>query len=72
MQQVTDVLGALPPALGRLGWSATIVLPRYRGVSAGHLIETFPVSIGGFTRDGRGYVTVSEGVHPPLHRFVAP
>jgi hypothetical protein len=26
----------------------------------------------GFTRDGRGYVTVSEGLHPPLHRFVAP
>jgi hypothetical protein len=26
----------------------------------------------GFTRDGRGYVTVSEGSHPPLHRFVAP
>jgi hypothetical protein len=26
----------------------------------------------GFTRNGRGYVTVSEGVHPPLHRFVAP
>jgi hypothetical protein len=26
----------------------------------------------GFTRDGRGYVTLSEGVHPPLHRFVAP
>ena len=26
----------------------------------------------GFTRDGRGYVTVSEGVHPVLHRFVAP
>jgi hypothetical protein len=26
----------------------------------------------GFTLDGRGYVTVSEGSHPPLHRFVAP
>ena len=26
----------------------------------------------GFTRDGRGYVTLSEGAHPPLHRFVAP
>jgi hypothetical protein len=26
----------------------------------------------GFTRDGRGYLTLSEGVHPPLHRFVAP
>jgi hypothetical protein len=26
----------------------------------------------GFARDGRGYVTVSEGAHVPLHRFVAP
>ena len=26
----------------------------------------------GFTRDGRGYVTLSEGVHAPLHRFIAP
>jgi hypothetical protein len=26
----------------------------------------------GFTRDGRGYVTLSEGVHAPIHRFVAP
>jgi hypothetical protein len=26
----------------------------------------------GFTHDGRGYVTVSEGSHPALHQFVAP
>jgi hypothetical protein len=26
----------------------------------------------GFTRDGRGYVTASEGAFPPLHDFVAP
>jgi hypothetical protein len=26
----------------------------------------------GFTRDGRGYVTLSEGAHAPIHRFVAP
>jgi hypothetical protein len=26
----------------------------------------------GFTRDGRGYVTVSEGAHQSLHRFAAP
>ena len=26
----------------------------------------------GFTRDGRGYVTASEGASPALHRFVAP
>src|SRR5207253_3645263 len=50
---LADVLGALPPALARLGWSATVVLPRYRGVTvmAGAPVETFPVTIGGFTRD---------------------
>jgi hypothetical protein len=26
----------------------------------------------GFTRDGRGYLTVSEGVHATMHRFLAP
>jgi hypothetical protein len=26
----------------------------------------------GFTRDGRGYVTVSEGAHAALHQFLAP
>ena len=26
----------------------------------------------GFTRDGKGYVTLSEGAHVPLHRFIAP
>src|SRR5258708_32085383 len=46
-----DVLGALPSALARLGWDVTVALPRYRGVSDGTLRETFPVSVGGFTRD---------------------
>src|SRR6185295_15266373 len=48
---LADVLGALPPALQRLGWDATVVLPRYRGVTAGALVATFPVTSGGFTRD---------------------
>jgi starch synthase len=48
---LADVLGALPPALARLGWSATVVLPRYRGVDAGTFVESFSVSVGGFTRD---------------------
>src|SRR6202007_2856329 len=48
---LADVLGALPPALQRLGWDARVALPRYRGVSAGTLVETFPVTVGGFTRD---------------------
>ncbi len=48
---LADVLGALPPALARLGWDATLVLPKYRGVSAGALVASFPVSVGGYTRD---------------------
>ena len=48
---LADVLGALPPALARLGWDATVALPRYRGVTAGTLIERVPVSVGGFTRE---------------------
>src|SRR5262245_57742628 len=31
---LADVLGALPPALARLGWDATVALPKYRGVDA--------------------------------------
>ncbi|MCU1382953.1 MAG: glgA [Acidobacteria bacterium] len=52
---LADVLGALPPALQRLGWDATVVLPRYRGVTAGTVVDTFPVTSGGFTRDTRFY-----------------
>ena len=48
---LADVLGALPPALARIGWDATVVLPKYRGVAAGTSIETFPITVGGFTRD---------------------
>src|SRR4051794_35694716 len=52
---LADVLGALPSALQRLGWDATVVLPRYRGVSGGALLETFPVTVGGYTRDAGFY-----------------
>src|SRR5476649_1112039 len=52
---LADVLGALPPALQRLGWEATVVLPRYRDVAAGSLRETFPVTVGGYTRDAGFY-----------------
>jgi starch synthase len=52
---LADVLGALPSALQRLGWDATVVLPRYRGSRAAELVESFPVSIGGYTRDAGFY-----------------
>jgi len=48
---LADVLGALPPALARLGWDATVVLPRYRGVTAGALVGSFPVTVGDFTHE---------------------
>jgi len=48
---LADVLGALPSALARLGWDATLVMPRYRDVDAGALAARFPVSVGGYTRD---------------------
>jgi len=53
---LADVLGALPSALARLGWDATVAIPRYRGVSAGVLAETFPVTVGGYTRDAGFFV----------------
>jgi starch synthase len=52
---LADVLGALPPALARLGWDATVALPRYRGVTAGTLVEAFPVTVGGYTREAAFY-----------------
>ena len=48
---LADVLGALPPALARLGWNVTVALPCYRGVRAGTLVERFPVSLGGYTSE---------------------
>src|SRR4051812_3948439 len=48
---LADVLGALPLALGRLGWSATLALPRYRGVTVGERVEGFTLSVGGYTAD---------------------
>src|SRR5207245_989970 len=45
---LADVLGALPSALARLGWDATVAVPRYHGVAAGALVETFPVTVGGY------------------------
>ncbi|HWG03675.1 MAG TPA: glycogen synthase GlgA, partial [Beijerinckiaceae bacterium] len=46
---LADVLGALPPALARLGWDVTVALPRYRDVTQGTIVDAFPVTIGDYT-----------------------
>ncbi|HEY7285048.1 MAG TPA: glycogen synthase GlgA [Vicinamibacterales bacterium] len=48
---LADVLGALPRALARLGWTAIVALPRYRGIVAGAPVERIPIAVGGFTHD---------------------
>jgi starch synthase len=44
---LADVAGALPLALGRLGHSVTVVVPRYRGVEAGEECGTADLMLGG-------------------------
>src|SRR5262245_43870316 len=64
---LADVLGALPLALARVGWDATVVLPRYRGIIGGTRVETFPVSVGGFVRDaGFDEVPLADGARAIL------
>ena len=64
---LADVLGALPPALARRGWNATLVMPRYRGVTVGTLAARFPVSVGGYTREIGFYrAPLADGAHAIL------
>ena len=49
---LADVLGALPAALGGLGWDVTLVIPKYRGIAVdgvaggGRLTRTFRLAVG--------------------------
>ncbi len=44
---LADVLGALPRALVKLGHQVDVVMPRYRGITAGSSIGQVTVSLGG-------------------------
>ncbi len=48
---LADVLGALPPALARLGWQVVIAVPRYQDTRAGRPIGRFPLTVGGYRAD---------------------
>jgi starch synthase len=48
---LADVIGALPRALARLGHRVDVVMPRYRGISAGARAGAIPVRLGGQVAD---------------------
>src|SRR5262245_15850881 len=48
---LADVLGSLPRALGRLGHTVDVVIPRYRDGSAGREIDRLTLTFDGKARD---------------------
>ena len=59
---LADVIGALPRALVKLGHQVDVVMPRYRGISAGRPDRVFPVALGGLITETRCYVADHDGI----------
>ena len=59
---LADVVGALPRALVRLGHTVDLVLPRYRGITAGERIDRLRVALGGQVADADVYAFSEAGV----------
>src|SRR5687768_1595035 len=59
---LADVAGALPRALGRLGHEVDVVMPRYRGVTAGTVDRRLPVAVGAEVTDTDFYAHATDAV----------
>jgi starch synthase len=64
---LADVLGALPQAIARLGWHVTLAVPRYRGTTAGTLVDRTRINVGGHQLDVGFFVApTSDGARATL------
>ena len=59
---LADVLGALPQALSRLGHDVEVVMPRYRGVTAGDRVGRITVRLGDRQLDAGVFAVSDAGV----------
>src|SRR6187455_1548190 len=59
---LADVAGALPRALARLGHEVEVVIPRYRGVTAGERVGRITVGLGPRPLDAGVYAVFADGV----------
>jgi starch synthase len=59
---LADVAGALPRALARLGHEVEVVIPRYRGVTAGERVGRITVTLGTQPLDAGVYAVSAGGV----------
>src|SRR3970040_1303131 len=70
---LADVVGALPRALTRLGQSVDVVIPRYRGITAGDCVGRVTVPLDVHSVDVAVYATSDREVrtlfidHPPYY-----
>ena len=58
---LADVIGALPRALARLGHRVDVVIPRYRGITAGEESGRVTVRLGGQVADARIWIDGESG-----------
>jgi starch synthase len=59
---LADVVGALPRALRRLGHQVDVVIPRYRGITAGERIGRVSVPLGTQVSGAEVFATASDGI----------
>jgi starch synthase len=59
---LADVIGALPQALVRLGHDVDVVIPRYRGITAGQIVRRLPLGVGARITETAFHSTVEDGV----------